>query len=79
MNKNQKKADLIYFLTLKYGSEYRTGVKTPNSLHNAQVKYLLDSRYCWEVEYGIDCNIPYLFGSKKGVYAQSIVRYSLAF
>jgi hypothetical protein len=71
MNKNQKKADLIYFLTLKYGSEYRTGVKTPNSLVNSQVKYLLDSRYCWEVECGIDCNIPYLFGGHFGWRLQS--------
>ena len=67
----QKKADLIYFLTLKYGSEYRTGVKTPICLYNSQVKYLLDSSYCWEVENGIDSNIPYLFGGDFGWRLQS--------
>ena len=76
---NNRKADLIYSLTMKYGSEYRTGTRSPKLLCIAQVKYLLESGYCWEVGgdwwgmdcNGIDCNIPYLSGGHFGWRLQS--------
>lgn len=64
--------ELVYHLTCKYGSEYRTGVKTPDALVRAQIKMLLNSGYCWEVGgdwwgkncSGIDCAIPYISGGE---------------
>lgn len=66
MSKFQLFADSVYSLTMKYGSEYRTGIKTPDALINAQVKFLLsDSRYCSQNSNGsLECWVMYLDGGE---------------
>jgi len=82
MNTNRK-ADLIYALTVKYGSKYRNShvqcvKEIPLSLLKAQIKFLVDSGYCYQVEGdwfdkcdGIDCAIPFIKGGEFGWRLQS--------
>ena len=66
MNTFSKKAQLIYSLTCKYGSEYRTGNEVPMALQNAQIDFLLSHpQNCGIDDMGrIQCWILYVCGGE---------------